>query len=238
VSAYLKNDRMNVLVSGETYHVYNRGIDGRRLFLCKGDYYRFIHDLYEFNDEASVLNAKFHCSKGWLKRDEKDRKKRKLLVDILAFCLMPTHFHLMLRQRVDGGISKFMQKIGTGYARYFNTKLERKGGLFQGTYQVKLIDKENYFIYLPHYIHLNPLDCLGINWREGKVDDIKKAKDFLGSYRWSSYLDYVGKKNFPSIINREIVSEIIEDAGDYKKLIEDWLADMDMTKVEGVIMEV
>ena len=86
MGTYLKNDRMNVLVSGETYHVYNRGIDGRRLFLCKGDYYRFIHDLYEFNDETPVLNAKYHCSKEWLKNNEKNiSKKRKLLVDILAF---------------------------------------------------------------------------------------------------------------------------------------------------------
>src|SRR3989344_6026710 len=112
------------------YHIYNRGVEKRKIFLDKDDHFRFIHDLFEFNDEAYALNI-YYKLPSLTSYEVQPRKmsKRKLLVEIIAFCLMPNHFHLLLRQNADSGIVRFMQKLGTGYTMYFNQKYQRVGGL-------------------------------------------------------------------------------------------------------------
>ena len=120
---------MNIrnLVIGEIFHVLNRGVDKRKIFLDDRDYLRFIHDLFEFNDVNPALNIGRYLNGSQLndlRNQSISRTPRKLIVEILAFCLMPNHFHLLLRQRVDGGITKFMRKLGIGYANYFNQKYE------------------------------------------------------------------------------------------------------------------
>ena len=98
------------------YHIFNRGVEKRTIFLDESDYLRFMTNLAIFNDTKSVLNAKYRIKE----REKPDA--RKPLVDILAYCLMPNHCHFLLRQKEDDGISKFMNKIGVGYANYFNLK--------------------------------------------------------------------------------------------------------------------
>lgn len=115
------------------------------------------------------------------------KEHRELLVNIHAFCLMPNHYHLLLTERIDGGISKFMKKVNMGYAKYFNQKYERKGALFEGRYKSILVKNDAHFIYLPYYIHLNPLDLIMPGWRKNKIYDYKKAIQFLENYRWSSF---------------------------------------------------
>jgi len=134
-------------------------------------------------------------------------------VDILTFVLMPNHYHLLLRQRVDGGISKFMQKLGTGYTMYFNEKHERSGALFQGRYKSVHIEDDRQLLYIPHYIHLNPLALID----RGSTSINKNADEFLNSYRWSSYLDYVGGRAFPSVTDREYLLNLFGGAEKYKK---------------------
>src|SRR3989338_8132300 len=112
-------------INDNLYHVYNRGVDGRTIFMEDKDYLRFIHSLYEFNDRAPALSYSL-----LFKRKEilnKPETTRQLLVHILCFCLMPNHYHLILRQTTDDGIPKFMQKLGTGYTMYFNEKYKRSG---------------------------------------------------------------------------------------------------------------
>jgi putative transposase len=133
-------------VSEHIYHLYNRGVEKRDIFLDRHDYLRFIHDLFEFNDTESVLpsNVRFalrnprgaaerhlqQCLEVRPPNREGNFRKAKRLIEVLSYCLMPNHFHLMVRQVEEGGITKFMQKLGTGYAMYFNQKYERVGGLF------------------------------------------------------------------------------------------------------------
>lgn len=113
-----------------------------------------------------------------------------------------------------------MQKLGTGYTNYFNKKYERVGSLFQGRFKAVLISEEAHFIHLPFYIHTNPIDLIygsstSIDWR--------KKVEFLENYRWSSFSDYIGKKNFPSITSREFLLEFFEGPKEYKKATIEWL---------------
>src|SRR3989344_4697111 len=151
------------------HHVYNRGVEKRTIFKQERDYLRFIHDLYEFNDSAPAVNTNYYHNLSKSNFHKLERKPRKLLVEILCFCLMPNHYHLMLREKVEGGITEFMRKIGTGYTNYFNTKYERVGPLFQGKFKTVNIERQAHLLYLPHYIHLNPLDLAVPEWREKRI---------------------------------------------------------------------
>lgn len=214
-------------VEDRIYHIYNRGVEKRDVFLEDKDYFRFIHDLFEFNDKDSVLNMAYYFNRQSkeveLQYLDKERKPRKLLVEILIFTLMPNHFHLVLKQKKENGIVKFMQKIGTGYTNYFNKKYERVGSLFQGRFKATLISEEAHFIHLPFYIHANPLDLFHYGSSTSIVGAGKKMEEFLENYRWSSFLDYIGKKNFPSVTSREFLLEFFGGAEEYKKATKKWL---------------
>ena len=215
-------------VENQIYHVYNRRVEKKNIFLDKQDYLRFIHGLFEFNDEKAVINTLFHFNPKTMEIEphflEKERKPRKLIVEILVFTLMPNHFHLVLKQKKENGIIKFMQKLGTGYTMYFNKKYKRVGGLFQGAFKATLIKDESHFIHLPFYIHTNPLDLFnyrGSNYR-GSTSIMEKMKD-LGKYRWSSFLDYIGIENFPSVTSRELFLEFFGGQKDYENATNEWL---------------
>jgi len=181
------------------FHVLNRGVEKRKIVLDDRDRGRFIHDLWTFNDANASLNFLHHARYEQL-------AKRTPLVFIHAFCLMGNHYHLLLSERVERGISLFMQKLNMGYTKYFNEKYERVGTLWQGKYKKIAIERDAHFNYIPYYIHLNPLDLSFPEWREGNVKNPKKALALLRDYRWSSHLDYLGIKNFPSVTER---SEIL-----------------------------
>lgn len=222
----------------EIIHVLNRGVDKRKIFLDERDYYRFIHDLFEFNDEDNVFNIYrtklFDVGRRTI---EKKKKQRKLLVDVHAFCLMPNHYHLLVSSRVKKGIPLFMKKLNGGYAKYFNEKYKRNGALFQGKYKRIIVNKDAHFIHLPYYIHLNPLDLISPEWRERKLDDFTKAIKFLDSYRWSSHLDYLGKDNFPSITNRKLLLDFFGGQNGYEDSIKNWLKQLDFSNMKGLILE-
>lgn len=219
------------LVQGEIYHIYNRGVDKRDIFMDDSDRFRFIHDLFEFNDKnpAVVLNDKlYYKNNGKMKLlevglPEIKRKPREVMVEILAFCMMNNHFHLLVRQKEENGITDFMRKLGTGYTNYFNKKYERSGALFQGKFKSVHIENESHFMYLPIYIHLNPLDFDFKEWRNGKINDSIGAINFLDKYRWSSYMDYTGKKNFPSLINKDFLLYRLGSEENFKKEITEWI---------------
>jgi putative transposase len=211
------------------FHVLSRGVDKRRIFMDNQDYYRFIHDLFEFNNEIPANMASENFYKNYLDIARPSKiKPRKLLVKILAFCLMPNHYHLLLQPMKENSVSLFMKKLNMGYAKYFNRKHKRTGALFEGRYKSVEVKDEAHFIHLPYYIHLNPLDLVVKNWRERKISkqDYKKAISFLDEYRWSSHLDYCGEKNFPSVTQRNFLLDFFGGGMKYKKSIERWLLEM------------
>ncbi len=225
------------------YHVLNRGVDKRTIFMDDSDRARFVHDLFEFNNVEKTENGDrlFASNNAHPMRDvgrlSLGHKKRKMLVDILAFCLMPNHYHLLVSPKVEHGVSLFMKKLNGGYAKYFNERYKRSGALFQGKFKHVQIVEEAHFIHIPYYIHLNPLDLIAPEWRERKLKNIKKAVDFLEKYRWSSHLDYCGKKNFPSITQRGFLLEFFGGEKEYKEAIKDWLKNLDLSDGKNLLLE-
>ena len=167
------------------------------------------------------------------------REKRKLLVEILAWCLMPNHYHLLLRQRKENGIVLFMQKLGTGYTNYFNQKYHRVGPLFQGKFKAILVENDNYLTHLSRYIHLNPIELIDPDQKKSRIKNWTKAKKFLEKYRYSSYLDYIGKKNFPSLIHRGFINQYFKNPQEYKNFIQDWISTQidDLDDLKDLILE-
>jgi putative transposase len=231
--------RKNNLVQGEIYHIYNRGVDKRDIFMNDEDRFRFIHDLFEFNDANAVSNLGIHLTTNKTKEVglPYNREPRKILVEILAFCLMDNHYHIIVRQKTENGITEFMRKIGTGYTNYFNQKYNRTGALFQGKFKSVCIKSDAHFFYLPIYVHLNPLDFKFHGWREKKIKNYKEAIEFLDSYRWSSYMDYTRQKNFPSLIKKDFILSRIGDEKKFKKEMIDWLKNFDESQILGVNLE-
>ena len=202
------------------YHIYNRGTEKRQIFLDNLDYLRFIHYLYEFNDKKFDRNISRKIERGSASFIQGPRD---LLVEIIAFCLMPNHFHLILKQLKNDGIAQFMQKVGTGYTMFFNNKNKRSGVLFQGKFKAISVENDEYLMHLSRYIHLNPVELIEPGWKTEGIKDWIKVKEFLRSYRWSSYLDYTGIKNFPSLINKEIIVSYFKDEASHTNFINNWL---------------
>ena len=222
--------RKHKLALDNIYHIYNRGVEKRPIFMDERDYSRFIRNLIIFNDSRRITNIEH-------KDIEQLAKNRKLLVDILAFCLMPNHYHFLLRQVTDNGITEFMRKIGTGYVNYFNLKYKRVGTLFQGKFKSALIDNESQFIYIPHYIHLNPIDLTFPDWREKGLKKPKNAIEFLNSYKWSSYPDYIGKSKFPLVLNKNPITKFFRTAEEYQNDIASFIKDFDLSDISDLILE-
>jgi putative transposase len=208
-------------MGSELFHVLNRGVEKRRIFMDASDHARFVHDLYEFNDTAPAPEYHRRANVGGRSSHIRER-----LVDIHAWSLMPNHYHLLLSERIECGISLFMQKMNGGYAMYFNEKYARSGTLFQGRTKKVLIEREAHFLHILHYIHLNPLDLLkgAEEWRDLRIRDQAGALEHLARYRWSSYLDYCGIKNFPSLITKELFAEVFPD---YRRAIATYLRDIE-----------
>lgn len=200
------------------YHIYNRGVEKRNIFLDHQDYSRFLFGLYVFNNTEVVDNIhhKFHS-------DINEVEPRYPFVDIIAYCLISNHFHLFVRQKVENGIPKFMQKLGTGYTMYFNQKYNREGGLFQGKFKAVLTHKDNQLFYIPHYIHLNALDKSFPHWRTHGVHDLKKAEKVLTNYKWSSYPSYSGLYKISPLLFPDI-HEFYPNAKEYKKSLFEWIS--------------
>jgi putative transposase len=175
-----------------------------------------IHDLYKLNNSNAVLNSQFYPKRDPKKREED--KPREPLVEILAFVLMPNHYHLALRQIQENGVVKFMQKLGVGYAMYFNKKYNRVGSLFQGRFKATHVNTDDYMRNLLGYIHTNPVSLI-----ENYRDTISITMDFLKKYRWNSFPDYVGISNFPSVTSRAFLTEIMGGSEGVRASVESWI---------------
>ena len=212
--------------TGQLYHIFNRGVEKREIFQQVSDFFRFIFCLYELNDKKLIrMRDRIGDRKDKKYRGATPVNSRELLVEVIAFCLMPNHYHLVLRQLVDGGISLFMKKLADSYVGYFNLKYKRNGmgSLFQGRFRAVHAESDRQLMALICYIFTNPVELIEKSWKELGVEDSGKAIQFLNSYRWSSYLDYIGISNFPSVIKRDFITEFFGSPDKIKKSIEDWI---------------
>ncbi len=226
--------RKDPFITGEYYHIYNRGIDKRVIFKLQRDYERFMMLLYITNSNSKkafrlddLINKSHKTFEEVLIVD-----KGEPLVSIGAWCLMTNHFHIMVRQEVDGGITKFMRKFGTGYSMFFNIKYQRQGGLFGGPFKSKLIGvDDNYMRQLFAYIHLNSLDIKFSDWdKEPLARTVLasgKMKDFLETYRYSSYQDYIGVDRVEkNILNKKAFPDYFENMKSFKDFVESYFIEL------------
>lgn len=212
------------LITEEIYHIVLRGVGDQRVFKDAHDYYRCIFSLFEFNTtnpvEVAVRRRKrsIQKRKGEVFSDARDK-----LVEVLQFCFMPNHIHLLIRQLQEGGITDFMRKFGTGYAMYFNKKYRRKGHLFQGRFYAVHVKDEQQLRTAFVYIHANPISLEEPKWKEAGIKNPKKIEKFLETYKWSSYQDFLGKSNFPSVTQRELLLDILGGVKGVRSAMRDWL---------------
>ena len=217
-------------VNGEIYHVFNRGVEKRKIFQQISDYFRFVFSLYELNDKNLVLMRDRISKRKYRKKYRgatpanfaNVRDKREPLIEIIAFCLMPNHYHLVLRQLVDGGISLFMKKLGDSYVGYFNQKHNRSGmgSLFQGRFKAVHVTTTEQLMYLIIYVFTNPVSILEKDWKEKGVKNPKKVIHYLKKYRWSSYIDSIGGKNFPSVTEKDLLVKIFGSSENIQREVE------------------
>jgi len=211
-----------ILSTNKIYHIFNRGVASQPIFLNKRDYDRALQTfLYYQNKTQPIKYSKFLE----LSRAKKEKlllelkNKKEFLCEIIAFCFMPTHFHFLLKQKKDNGISKLLAYFSNSYARYFNTKKERSGALFQGRFKAVRVETEEQLVHLSRYIHLNP-------YTSHQVKSFKNLKN----YPHSSFREYLGivktnfcyKKtvlhNFKSIKDYE---KFVFDQADYQQALEE-----------------
>ena len=195
-------------VKGEFYHIYNRGVDRRSIFSNKYDIERFLQCMDEFNT-VSVTGGLYQNS--FATPAVKTKQKSKRLVNIVAYCLNPNHYHLILEQLAEGGISQLMKRLGGGYSWYFNNRYQRSGALFQGSFKAKLIDSNEYLLYLSAYINLN-----------FKIHQLSNRVAKLVRSSWEEYTTNQGA----GICKKGIILNQLGHKKDYKKFALDALPDL------------
>ena len=207
------------LVQGEYYHLYGRGVDKRVVFTEPSEYERFIAYLYILNSAQNSRHSDFfrtHTSQDAFNIDRGDP-----LVAFGAFCLMPNHFHLYVTPLVEGGVSKFMQRLQTAYTKYFNQKHARTGALFGSTFKSEHVKNDNHAKYLFSYIHLNPAKLKDPRWKEKGSGDLKKLAAFVEEYPYSSYREYLSGDHV--ITAPAKFPEYLHNKSEVQRHIKDWL---------------
>lgn len=221
--------------NGGIYHIVNRGVEKRDIYLKPQDYSRFIlglefcntseHvDIWNFINKADKETSDIFLSVSEkLKKQREENKRSDPIVELMAFTLMPNHYHLIVREIRENGISLFMQKIG-GYTTYFNKQYDRVGPLFQSRYKSVVVKDDRQFMNTFVYVHTNPIELIESRWKDMQVKNKKKAIDWASSYKWSSYKNYLGEKNFSGVTKRDFFLEFFNGANGCKEVVEDWVS--------------
>lgn len=201
--------RQTLLVTGEIYHVVSRGHGGAPIFGRKSDYPQFINTFtYYQNHKPPCRFSKFKT----LTINQKNvilesfHFKKDFLVEVLAYCLMPNHFHFLLKQMKDSGVKEFVRLVGNSYAKYFNTKYRRKGTLFESRFKAVRIENDNQLLHVSRYIHLNPYSAY-----------IVRTIEDLPNYPFSSLPQYLTESE--NICNKELILGQFSSANQYKKFV-------------------
>lgn len=174
---------------GEWYHCYNRSIENRIAFEDTHDYYRFLELIYLANDELPLRRDNIGVRKF---EEVMNIPRGNKLVAIGAFCLMPNHFHLAVKEVSEGGITAFMRKVGTAYTLYFNSRHKRVGNLFLKPFQSRHVSAESHLQNLISYVHCNPAALYDPDWKTSHVVDPRFLAERMASYPYSSLSAHSG----------------------------------------------
>ncbi|PIQ66446.1 MAG: hypothetical protein COV96_01540 [Candidatus Zambryskibacteria bacterium CG11_big_fil_rev_8_21_14_0_20_42_18] len=205
--------RKDPLVVNEYYHLYNRGVEKRKIFQSVNDYDHFIFLMYICNTAKSIV----------LRDVDKNFDRGETIVDIGAYCLMPNHFHILLKGKTDGGISNYMLKLLTAYSMYFNKKYKRTGRLFESVFKSSHVDSEEYLKYLYSYIHLNPAKLIDKNWRNNSDKSHEVLLRFVFTYKYSSLNHYLNIINNKILEPKQFPAYFLKPE-DHRKELFEWLA--------------
>ncbi|MDP2655554.1 MAG: transposase, partial [bacterium] len=208
-----------VISEGEYYHLYNRGVEKRNIFLTQKDYNRFQRLLYLANSTERFVYRDVE------NKELKDIDHGEPLIAIAAWVLMPNHFHILVKEITEGRIEMFMRKLCTGYSSYFNKRHDRVGPLFQGRYKSQHVSEDTHLKYLFAYIHLNPLKLIEPAWKERGNINVTKAKKYISAYEHSSYLSYIDANREESILlSKNEFPEYFSDKKDFEDFHTDFLS--------------
>lgn len=210
------------------YHLYNRGVEKRKIFLDEQDYKVFLKCLKLYLDPFQELPPrKVTIGDYSFQAPAKPLKNYHGQIELLSYCLMPNHFHLLIKQKAKNSMELFMRSLATKYSTYFNKRYDRVGSLFQGPYKAVLVENDNYLLHLSRYIHLNP---------------VKPVKDSPLHMSYSSYADYLQKRKTSWVNTKILLSYFktaqkitLKDMLSYQSFVEDYLQDPKETVEELAI---
>jgi putative transposase len=203
--------RKTPLVSDETYHVFNRGVARMPVFSTVNDFMRFL-DVVDYCRFANTKISFSHYKQLPIElRSEMMstlRNENKLHIEIFAFCLMDNHYHFLVKQLAEKGITTWISNVQNGYAKYYNIRTKRTGPLFQPRFQAVRIETEEQLLHVSRYIHLNP-----------STSHLVSTENIL-QYVWSSFPSYIAKSNY-SFMNTEMILELMHGREKYQKFVFD-----------------
>lgn len=200
------------------YHVFNRGVEKRKIFLDDQDYNMFLYYLFIYLAPLKEVLKKYPLIPIHLQSKNLSNE-----LNLISYCLMPNHFHLLLKQESKDTVSRFMKQVTNAYTRYFNHKYKRVGGLVQGRFKAVLIVKNELLLHISRYIHLNPV-----------ISDLIKK---LENYQWSSYLDYINKSS-KGFISKDLILGSFSSSEEYKKFVLDQVSyAKELDKIKDLLLE-
>jgi len=215
---------------GEFYHIYNRGNARQDIFYNDKDMYRFLQAIYLSNSSSLIFGIEEleRNKNGYTLEEIKkvfigSKITPNVLVKICADCLMPNHFHFLLQEIKESGITNFMQRLGTSYAKYFTAKYNRPGSLFQGRFKAVHIDGDDQLRYLLAYINaINPAQLIEPDLKEIGIRDIGNVLDWVNDYNWSTHQEFINKRN-SILVDKGLLGELYPTPEDYLLFIKDVL---------------
>ena len=197
------------IAPGEYYHIFNRGMSKQLIFQNNSDRARFLFLILYFQSPVILLNIS-RPVKSFVKHSVFNTDKQEIIknkfVELTSFCLMPNHFHLIVKEVEENGMARYMQRVLNSYTKYYNTKYNKSGHLFQGPYKAVHVKDNNQLLYLSSYIHRNP----------------RELKEWLNkedSYPWSSYQDSINKNRFEELLVFDIISEQFGNKKEYDQFV-------------------
>lgn len=200
-----------VFANNEIYHVFNRGVERRPTFTDKNEYTRAMTSINFYRFRQSLTGLASYLKLNLEKRDALSKSlfdEKNKLVEIISYCLMPNHFHLLLKQMTNNGISMFLSNFTNSYTRYFNIKHTRIGPLYQGVFKAVRMESTEQLIYVNRYVHLNPVASLIV------------PENNLDTYPWSSLVEYL-EEGQEKICNTKIILDQFPSIESYRKYVHD-----------------